>query len=141
MAAEKTVPRHDSLCHYCVTYKLVRDRVGCIRMSRAGRPAGWTHVDYKTAILAEKPSCHGTPRMREDTSDRSGGCQRATINCPLTCTLNIDWTSDRYRETSQRFLSFDASPRLCARVDLSVPSIGPRREAQGPCTADGEIAL
>lgn len=49
MGAEKTVPRHDSLCHYCVTYKLVRGHVDRIRMRRRETPGKTPRLQNRLA--------------------------------------------------------------------------------------------
>lgn len=56
MRAEKTVPRHDRVCHYCVTYMPLRGRARRIRM-RLHRGRGC----YKTCAKSDLP---GTSRMQ-----------------------------------------------------------------------------
>lgn len=81
MRVEKTVPRHDRVCHYCITYKAPsRPRMPHTNEIASRSRGGY----YKTYGKSDLP---GTSRMQG--YDRRSPAA-AALNQTLICTLNID---------------------------------------------------
>lgn len=81
MRVEKTVPRHDRVCHYCITYKAPsRPRMPHTNEIASRSRGGY----YKTYGKSDLP---GTSRMQGYDCVSPGV---AALNRALICTLNID---------------------------------------------------
>jgi len=96
MRAEKTVPRHDRVCHYCVTYKAPSR----LRMPHTNAIASRIYDGYyKTYGKSDLP---GTSRMQG--YDRESPATTA-LNRALACALNIDRSIRGKREFLSRLES------------------------------------
>lgn len=89
MRAEKTVPRHDRVCHYCVTYKAPSRQ----RTPHTNATASRTYDGYYKTY--GKSDLSGTSRMQG--YDRESPTT-AALNRALACTLNINRSIHGKRE-------------------------------------------